>query len=138
MLYINLNLLILSLIITGMHTMKNYGETYKEIVKDGFKPYFIIETKQHNTEKKDILNTMSNQFKKSYQIVNKINPDMVIVLGDRYDMYPLALTAHIMGIPWYIFMVEKLQLELLMMQLGTLFQNYLIFISWRMIFLKNV
>ena len=89
----------LSLIITGMHTMKNYGETYKEILKDGFKPYFIIETKQHNTEEKDILNTMSNQFKKSYQIVNKINPDMVIVLGDRYDMYPLALTAHIMGIP---------------------------------------
>ncbi len=82
-----------------MHTMKNYGETYKEILKDGFKPYFIIETKQHNTEEKDILNTMSNQFKKSYQIVNKINPDMVIVLGDRYDMYPLALTAHIMGIP---------------------------------------
>ena len=89
----------LSLIITGMHTMKKYGETYKEIVKDGYKPYFIIETKQRNTADKDILSAMSNQLKASYQTIKKINADMIIVLGDRYDMYPLALTAHIMGIP---------------------------------------
>ena len=37
----------LSLIITGMHTMKNYGETYKEILKDGFKPY--LQLKPSNT-----------------------------------------------------------------------------------------
>ena len=61
-----------------MHTMKNYGETYKEILKDGFKPYFIIETKQHNTEEN--LNYVKS-IQKIMQIVNKINPDMVIVLG---------------------------------------------------------
>ena len=38
------------LIITGMHTLKKFGFTYKEVINDGFKPNFIIKTKNSISE----------------------------------------------------------------------------------------
>ena len=38
------------LIITGMHTLKKFGYTYKEVINDGFKPSYIINTNQNNRQ----------------------------------------------------------------------------------------
>ena len=89
----------LKVIITGMHTLTSYGNTYKEVIKDGFTDNIIIRTNQKNTDQKNILNSMSTQLNKSYSAIEKINPDIMIVLGDRYDMYPFALASHIMNKP---------------------------------------
>ena len=87
------------LIVTGMHTLRKYGYTCQEIVKDGFKPDCIVNSNQKNTNAKDIIKSMSIQLDKAYDAMIKINPDMLVVLGDRYDMYPFALASHIIGIP---------------------------------------
>ena len=87
------------LIVTGMHTLKKYGYTCQEIVSDGFKPDCIVNSYQKNTNAKDIIKSMSIQLDKAYDAIIKINPDMLVVLGDRYDMYPFALASHIIGIP---------------------------------------
>ncbi len=89
----------LKLIITGMHTLKEFGNTYKEIINDGFKDNIILRTKQKNTNQKSILQSMSTQLSRSYNVIKKIDPDIVVVLGDRYDMYPIALASHIMNKP---------------------------------------
>ena len=87
------------LIVTGMHTLRKYGYTCQEIINDGFKPDCIVNSHQKNTNAKDIIKSMSIQLDKAYDAMIKINPDMLVVLGDRYDMYPFALASHIIGIP---------------------------------------
>ncbi len=87
------------LIITGMHTLKKFGYTYKDVINDGFKPSFIIKTNQKNLNEKGIIEAMSIQLEKAYNAIKKIDPDIFIVLGDRYDMYPFALACHIIGTP---------------------------------------
>ena len=87
------------LIVTGMHTLRKYGYTCQEIINDGFKPDCIVNSYQKNTNAKDIIKSMSIQLDKAYDAMIKINPDMLVVLGDRYDMYPFALASHIIGIP---------------------------------------
>ena len=88
----------LSVIVTGMHTLKEYGYTLKEIKEDGFKIDEVIKTHQLDTSKRSILLSMSEQLKKAYSSIQRIKPDLIVVLGDRYDMYPIVLTAHIMNI----------------------------------------
>ena len=87
------------LIITGMHTLKKFGYTYKEVINDGFKPSYIIYTNQKNLNEKGLIEAMSMQLEKAYSAIKKLNPDIFIVLGDRYDMYPFALACHIIGTP---------------------------------------
>ena len=55
----------LQVVVTGMHLQKNYGYTYKEILKDGFKIDKKIYTHQQGTLKKDIIKSMSEQLIKT-------------------------------------------------------------------------
>ena len=89
----------LQIVVTGMHLIKKYGETYKEIMKDGFKVDAKILTKQKDTTLKQILESMSNQFKNVYSIFSELRPDIIVILGDRYDILPIAIGAQMMGIP---------------------------------------
>ena len=76
----------LKVIITGMHTLTSYGNTYKEVIKDGFTDNIIIRTNQKNTDQKNILNSMSTQLNKSYNAIEKINPEIKIVkINSRVD-----------------------------------------------------
>jgi len=87
------------LIITGMHLLKKYGNTYKEILKDGFKIDAFIKNKQSNSLNHNPLSIMSEQLGNSGAVLKKINPDIIIVLGDRYDILPVVIACHIQGIP---------------------------------------
>ncbi len=89
----------LSIIATGMHTLKEYGNTLREIIDDGFKVNEVIKSYQRDTSKKSIVLSLSEQLKKAYSSIQRIKPDLIVVLGDRYDMYPLVLASHIMNIP---------------------------------------
>lgn len=87
------------LIITGMHLSEKYGNTYKEIVRDGFKINAKIQTKQSISSEKLILHSMSEQLANSHKSLTKLKPDIVIILGDRYDILPIAISCLIMQIP---------------------------------------
>ena len=82
-----------------MHLQKNYGYTYKEILKDGFKIDKKIYTHQQGTLKKDIIKSMSKQLIKTYYAINQLDPDVLIILGDRYDIYPIAIVGQIIQKP---------------------------------------
>jgi UDP-N-acetylglucosamine 2-epimerase (hydrolysing) len=68
------------IIITGMHMIPLYGNTYKEIQK--FFSYNLIKFKNQN--KGDKLELVLNKTIKNFsRIIKKIRPDLIILHGDR-------------------------------------------------------
>lgn len=89
----------LKIIVTGMHMIKEHGLTYKEILQDGFTIDKKIPTYQKNYKEHDVLNAMGNILKSANSALKKTKPDIVVVLGDRYDILPICIACHIMQIP---------------------------------------
>ena len=87
------------LVVTGMHLLKKYGLTYKEIISDGFKINAKINNVLTGCSVNDVLSSMSDQLKNSGKVLDKISPDIVVLLGDRYDILPIAISCHLKGIP---------------------------------------
>lgn len=92
-------LLNLKILVTGMHMIKEHGLTYKEILQDGFTIEKKIHTYQKHYNESDVLAAMSSILKSSNNAFKKIKPDIVVVLGDRYDIFPICIACHIMQIP---------------------------------------
>ncbi len=88
----------LQLIVTGTHLSSEFGLTYKEIEKN-FKIDKKIDIKLTSDNSIDISRSMSiaqTYFSEAY---NEINPDIVIILGDRYEIFSAAISAMISRIP---------------------------------------
>jgi len=89
----------LQLVVTGMHLLAQYGYTYKELLDDGFSIDERITISTHGDTTNNLLKSMSKQLSTSYRVFNKLSPDIIVILGDRYDVLPIAIAANIMGIP---------------------------------------
>lgn len=91
----------LQVIATNMHLSPKYGNTYQEIEKDGFtidrKIPIIDETAPDNavTTVKSMATALAG-FAEAYV---ELKPDMVVVLGDRYEILAAAEAALIERIP---------------------------------------
>jgi GDP/UDP-N,N'-diacetylbacillosamine 2-epimerase (hydrolysing) len=88
----------LQLIVTGMHLSAEFGSTYKEIEKD-FKINKKIDIDLTLDTSLGISRSMSIaqiSFAKAY---NKLNPDIIILLGDRYEIFSAASAAMISKLP---------------------------------------
>lgn len=90
----------LCLLVTGTHLSERYGYTVNEIVEDNIP----IETKipiieEIDGEKVDIIGTMGNALLKFSKAFKKINPDILVVLGDRYELLSICEAAMICKIP---------------------------------------
>jgi len=90
------------IVITGMHVIPKFGNTYKEIQKT-FKTNIIKFKNQSLNDRLEIILTKTSE--KFSRIVKKINPDLIIIHGDRVEALSAALvgslnhilTAHIEG-----------------------------------------
>jgi len=90
--------LILQLIVTGMHLSPEFGLTYKEIEKD-FKIDKKIEILLSSDSAIGVSKAMGLaqiSFAEAYQ---ELNPDIVVVLGDRYEIFSAVSSAMILKIP---------------------------------------
>ncbi len=88
----------LQLFATGMHLSKQFGLTYREIEKN-FKIKKKINLQIKKDTSLDISRSMSIaqiSFSKAY---NKFKPDIVVVVGDRYEIFSAASSAMISQIP---------------------------------------
>lgn len=85
------------LIVTGTHFLKNFGYSFKEIQKLKIKNVINIKFSQ---KKIDDLNYYISHLSKKYtDLIDLINPDSVILLGDRYEIAQIALLTHFKNIP---------------------------------------
>jgi UDP-hydrolysing UDP-N-acetyl-D-glucosamine 2-epimerase len=88
----------LQIIATGTHLEEEYGYTVKEIEEDGY--YIDAKIKIVDGDSKlQILQTMSNSLERIGKVLNELNPNIIVIDGDRYEMPPIALAANILGIP---------------------------------------
>jgi GDP/UDP-N,N'-diacetylbacillosamine 2-epimerase (hydrolysing) len=82
-----------SLILTGSHLSEKFGETINEIKLDKIKNIHKINL-NYKSNNKDLNNSHSAfLIKKTDKILKKIKPDYVIVLGDRYEMLAMSISA---------------------------------------------
>ena len=88
----------LQLIVTGMHLSSKFGSTYKEIEKD-FKIDKKINISLYSDTSEGISRSMGiaqTSFSKAYK---KLKPDIIVVLGDRFEIFSAVSSAMISRIP---------------------------------------
>ncbi|WP_340642252.1 UDP-N-acetylglucosamine 2-epimerase [Photobacterium damselae] len=89
----------LTIVATGMHCDEKYGSTYQVIENDGFKIDRLIDINIDTTDNAKILNSMSicqSEFGQYFQ-ENKF--DAVMLLGDRYEIFSVAIAAAMHNLP---------------------------------------
>lgn len=88
----------LEIIVTGMHLMAEFGTTINEIKDDGFK-YHIIDSVYEKDDKEAMLNFIGMFIQKIPEMIKKIEPDIILLLGDRGEMLAGAIAGAYLGIP---------------------------------------
>lgn len=88
----------LDIVIIGMHLLEKYGNTYKEVEKD-FPNSLKIDISIENKSNYDILHSMAICTEKFAKLFQEVNYDAVLLLGDRYEILPVAICAGINNIP---------------------------------------
>ncbi|WP_103579456.1 UDP-N-acetylglucosamine 2-epimerase [Campylobacter concisus] len=88
----------LQIIATGMHLSPEFGLTYKEIEKE-FKIDKKIEILDYSHSKLDICTEMAKVYEKFAPAFSELKPDILVLLGDRYEIFGVAGVASIMQLP---------------------------------------
>lgn len=91
----------LQIVATNMHLSPKFGNTYQEIENDGFTIDYKIPIIDDN-DKDDAVTTvksMSKALAGFADAYNELKPDLVVVLGDRYEILAAAEAALIERIP---------------------------------------
>lgn len=89
----------LQLLVTGMHLSPEFGSTYQLIEKDGFRIDEKVEILLSSDTPVGISKSMGLGmigFAESYE---RLRPDMIILLGDRYETFVAAAAASVARIP---------------------------------------
>lgn len=90
--------LTLQLIVTGMHLSPEFGLTYKEVEKE-FKIDKKIEMLLSSDTAIGITKSMGLALISFAEAFGDLKPDMVVLLGDRYEIFSAASAAMIARIP---------------------------------------
>ncbi len=89
----------LCLIVTGTHLSKKYGFTFHEIELDGFSINYKVNMNLENNTPYGISCAMGQEIVELAEIFDKEKIDMVILLGDRYEIETAGIAALISSIP---------------------------------------
>lgn len=89
----------MQIIVTGSHLSKKHGHTYKEIEKDHIKISSKVNLNFKGDSPEDIIHSMSIGLKGFSNSFKKLQPDLIVILGDRYEIFSAAAAAMIMNIP---------------------------------------
>ena len=89
----------MQIIVTGSHLSKKHGHTYKEIEKDHIQISSKVNLNFKGDSPEDIIHSMSIGLKGFSNSFKKLQPDLIVILGDRYEIFSAAAAAMIMNIP---------------------------------------
>jgi len=89
----------LQIIATGMHLSPEFGLTYRQIEKDGFKLDKKIEMLVSSDTAVGIAKSMGLAQISFAEAFSELDPDLIILLGDRFELLPAAATALVAKIP---------------------------------------
>lgn len=95
----NDNELNLLLSVTGSHLSHIHGETIKEIINEGLEIDSKVDLQLKFDTPKAIAHATANGIKGFAKIFSKFKPDLLIILGDRYEILSAVLAACFENIP---------------------------------------
>ena len=89
----------LHIIVTGSHLSSKHGLTYKEIEEDGFQIGFKVDIIENIIDAQSTAKAMSKAQNEITKILMEIKPDLMVVLGDRYEILSAVISALLSGVP---------------------------------------
>jgi GDP/UDP-N,N'-diacetylbacillosamine 2-epimerase (hydrolysing) len=89
----------LEIAVTGAHLSSVYGYTVSQIEKDGFKIVDKIDSLLNSNSESSRVKGLGIQLQGLVQTVERVDPDMLLVLGDREESISTALVGSYMNIP---------------------------------------
>jgi GDP/UDP-N,N'-diacetylbacillosamine 2-epimerase (hydrolysing) len=91
--------LTLQIIATGMHLSPEFGLTYREIEKDGFQIDRRVEMLISSDTSVGIAKSMGLGMIGFADALNELEPDLIVVLGDRFEIFAAVSAALVARIP---------------------------------------
>jgi len=89
----------LQVIATGMHLSPEYGLTYKNIEEDGFIISKKIETLLSSDTEIGVAKSMALTVISMAEAFAELKPDLILILGDRFEIMATATAAMVCRIP---------------------------------------
>ena len=89
----------LQLVATGMHLSPEFGLTYKEIIADGHNIDRKVEMLMSSNTNMGISKSIGVGMLGFADVWSELQPDLIIVLGDRFEIFAAAASAMVSHIP---------------------------------------
>lgn len=87
------------LVVTGAHLAEEQGFTYRQIESDGYPITVKVDMRLNSTSKALIAESMGHCSIGFSRTLSELQPDLLVVLGDRYELLPICGAALVMNIP---------------------------------------
>ena len=91
--------LTLQLLVTGMHLAPEFGETYRTIEEDGFPIDAKVEMLLASDTAVGTAKSMGLGVIGCADAFARLDPDLVVLLGDRFEMFAAAQAGLVMRVP---------------------------------------
>jgi UDP-hydrolysing UDP-N-acetyl-D-glucosamine 2-epimerase len=89
----------LSIIACGMHLVPRFGETWRAIEADGFQIAAKIDLALDDDRAETVARGTGIGVSGFAEVLPKLAPDVLVVLGDRYEVLAAAVAATLLNIP---------------------------------------
>ena len=89
----------LKLIVSGMHLSPEFGETFKQIESDGFKIDEKVEILLSSDSDVGVAKSIGLGVIGFSEALKRLMPDLLVILGDRFEALAISQVAMIMKIP---------------------------------------
>ena len=89
----------LQLVVSGMHLSPEFGETWKQIAADGFPLDAKVEMLLSSDTPVGVIKSMGLGLIGFADTLDRLKPDMLVVLGDRFETLAVVQSALILRIP---------------------------------------
>ena len=87
------------LVVTGTHLSPDFGETWKQIAEDGVRIDCKVDYLSKDRSPAGIAREAGRCAELFADTFATMKPDLVLVLGDRYELLPICGSALVLGIP---------------------------------------
>lgn len=89
----------LQLLVTGMHLSEDHGSTWREIESDGFAIDRKVDMRLEEDTPGGIARSIGRGVAGMADALGELEPDMAVLLGDRFEVLAAAVAAVTAGIP---------------------------------------
>lgn len=89
----------LQLVVTGSHLLPEQGLTYRYIEEDGYPIVAKVDMHLRSDNLRDIVHSMGYCSMGMGDVLTELCPDILVVLGDRYELMSIVSAALVIGIP---------------------------------------